>query len=281
MIRFLTSVCFAALATSAFAADLTVPTQDAARQVSGYGEIYGGGFWFDEISDDHFWAAGGAGRINVPFAESWNAQGDFTVDAIGRDGESMRALGGAMHVYWRDPDAYAFGGFAAIKSYGASSFTVFDMWDWTVGPEAQVYFGNVTLYGQAYYGGLEWDSFPGDYDRMGARGVVRYFAQENLRFDAEIAFDRTDFAGDYDVDTVALGLQGTYRFADTPWSMFGRYQYESISVTGTSDDIGSHKLTAGLRASFGGRTLLDEDRNGATMDTYRRNFPTPAAFVIP
>jgi len=276
----LSSVCLAALTTSAFAADSLAPVDDTVvRQISGYGEIYGGGVWFDEFDDGDIWAYGGAVRINVPFAERWNAQGDLTVDAIDIEGTRLHSIGGVLHLNWRDPASYAVGGFAEVKTYGFSDGGPDqDIWDWKVGPEAQVYFGNVTLYGQAYYGGLEADGLPFDVDLMGIRGVARYFAQDNLRFDAELGFHRMNISQggmELDFDVVALALQATYRFTDTPWSVFGRYQYENVSISEASDSLDLHKLTVGLRASFGSGTLLDEDRNGATMDTYRPNFVLP------
>ena len=285
MKKLLAAAGFATLATSAFAADPTQPVEETARQVSGYGQIYGGGLWLSELSDETLWAAGGAARINVPFAERWNAQGDFTVDAIGQDGNSIHGVGGAAHLFWRDPASYAFGGFAQVQTYGFSSGPDTDFWDWKVGPEAQAYLGNVTLYAQAYYGGLEADFLPVDIDLMGIRGVVRYFAQDNLRFDGELGFHRTNlsaFGEEADFDTIAAALQATYRFDGTPWSVFGRYQYENISFSeggpGT-DSFDSHKLMVGLRASFGSSTLIDEDRNGATMDTYQPNFVMPFPFL--
>lgn len=275
---------FATLATSAFAADPTVPVQETVRQVSGYGQVYGGGLWLSELSDETFWAAGGAARINVPYAERWNAQGDFTVDAIGQDGDSLHGIGGAAHVFWRDPASYAFGGFVQASTYGFSSGPDQDIWDWKVGPEAQAYFGNVTLYAQAYYGGLEAQLLPFDVDLMGVRGVVRYFAQDNLRFDGELGFHRTKISVgslEANFDTIAAALQATYRFDGTPWSVFGRYQYENISISEGpgSASLDSHKLMVGLRASFGSSTLIDEDRNGATMDTFQPNFVMPLSFL--
>ena len=81
-----------------------------------------------------------------------------------------------------------------------------------------------------------------------------------------------------DVDTVALALQAMYRFSDTPFSVFGRYQFETTSFDAAGpfndEDIDSHKLVVGLRASFGSSTLIEEDRNGATMDTFRSNLIT-------
>lgn len=279
MKTYLLSACIAALATASYAADSVAPTPEAAiRHVSGYGEIYGAGVWIDEFDEGDIWGFGGAARINVPFAERWNAQGDLVADAIDFDDTRVHGIGGVFHLNWRNPASYALGGFAEFKTYGISEATDQDIWDWKVGPEAQVYFANLTLYGQAYYGGLEAELLPYDVDLMGVRGVVRYFAQDDLRFDAELGFHRTSLSVggfDADFDTVAVALQATYRFTDTPWAVFARYQYENVSFSEASDSLDLQKLSIGLRASFGSTTLLDQDRNGATMDTYRPNFVLP------
>jgi hypothetical protein len=280
MKRLLCSVCFSAVATTAFAADPFTPTYEevATRQISGYGEVYVGNVSIDFLGEsEDLWAAGGAARVNVPFADSWNAQGDLTFDAIGADGDSVHGVGGAVHLYWRDPASYAFGAFGEIKGYGFSEGGPDDdISDWKIGPEAQVYFGNATLYGQAYYGQLEVDA-PFDIDLWGVRGVLRYFMQENLRFDAELGFHNLS-ADVVDMDTVSASVQAMYRFDNTPLSVFARYQFDRTSITEAPDDFDSHKIIVGLRASFGTGTLRDEDRNGATMDVWRPNFVLPTLF---
>lgn len=257
--------------SAAFAADAILPiaTEPVAPHISGYGELYLGGLQLSFFGDDDsLRAGGGAGRVNIPFADSWNVQIDGTYDRIWEDGDYVDGLGGAVHAYYRDPQRFAAGLFATYKRYG-NNFSD-DVSDYTVGPEAQVYFGNLTLYGQAYYG-----KFDLDFDHpteWGARAVARYFVQPNLRLDGEIAFNRFD-AGFANFDTVSVAAQAMYRFEGTPWSLFGRYQYDRTPIQ--SEALTTNKYLIGLRASFGTGTLFDEDRNGATMDTYRSNFIAP------
>ncbi len=276
MKRLISTAFFTLLTASAFAADIIEPADQPGRRISGYGEIYAGGVWVRYDGDDEdYWAAGGAGQLNIPFADSWNAQGGLNLDAIGRDGDSLYGGGGALHLFWRDPASFALGGFAEIKGYGFSGEGPDDdTWDWKLGPEAQLYLDRVTLYGQAYYGRFEVDFAPVTIEQMGVRGVARYFATDNLRFDAEAGFHRIRIdEADQEADTVSLALQAMYRFTDTPVSVFGRYQFDSADFGGT--DVDFHKAVVGLRFSFGSDTLIDEDRNGATMDTWRPNFIQP------
>jgi hypothetical protein len=255
-----------AMATSAFAADAIQPIvaePAVAPHISGYGEIYLGGLKFDRY-DSTIRVGGGVARVNIPFADRWNVQFDGTYDRIWGFLEAD-GIGGAVHVYYRDPTTYAAGLFATAKDFGEN---IDGVHEYTVGPEAQVYFGNITLYGQAYYGKDHVGDFTDDLDEWGARGIVRYFVRKNLRLDAELAYNDTD-GGSVNYDTVGAAVQAMYRFDSTPWSVFGRYEFDRLSVESNHTD--TNKFLVGIRASFGSDSLFDEDRNGATMDTYRPN----------
>jgi hypothetical protein len=286
MNRFVLAGLFAALASGgAYAADPTIEEAPpvAAPQISGHAEFYLGGLDLSMSSpfgdyDDTVWVYGGAARINVPFAERWNIQGDAIIDHISladEGGGDITGYGGALHAYWRDPNSYALGVFGTLTQFDgdggeADSFTV--------GPEGQMYFGNLTLYGQVWYGQLDFDMAPDSFDMWGIRGVARYFFQPNLRLDGELAFHNSnadfDF-GDVDIDTFSVALQANYRFENTPLTVFGRYQFDTMQFTQPlipEQDLDTHKFVVGLRASFGTGTLFDEDRHGATMDTNRSNY---------
>ncbi|MEZ2329779.1 hypothetical protein AB6802_08650 [Mesorhizobium sp. RCC_202] len=251
-------------ATSAHAADTVqaLAGQTAATSlISGYGELYLGGLRFD--GDDYTTrAGGGAARVNVAFAQRWNLQGDLSYDRIWGHFDPLDDTRGAIHGYYRDPDRFAAGLFAAYTSIGETGVPVSS---YAVGPEAQLYFGNLTLYGQASVGQLTINDFHGD--QWGVRAVARYFVRKNLRVDGELAFDRTDYNG-FNEDIFGAAVQAMYRFDNTPWSLFGRYQFERRKFESFTGDNRSNKFVIGLRASFGSETLFDEDRNGATMDTH-------------
>jgi hypothetical protein len=282
MYRMLIGAALAAISTSAFAADY-VQEPTATRHISGNVEAYLGGIWLhteDSVGDsdnENGWAAGAAGRVNFPLGERWNIQTDAIVDSIWIDGVNLYGYGGAVHAYWRDPSRFAFGGFATITRYGGDEIDGTNPYSYTFGPEAQVYLGNVTLYGQAYYGRLEDFSFIGVFpaDLWGVRAAVRYYARPDLRFDAELGYQKLDFdvpvPAKLDVNTFSAAAQVMYRFSGTPWSVFGRYQFEHVSEDSPFGDVHGNinKVIVGLRLNFGTGTLLDEDRNGATMDTVR------------
>lgn len=274
MYRLLLGAAITATTTSAFAADAPVVLDQELAQphISGYVEAYLGGIRL-AAGGDHLdlTGAGGTGRVNFPVDSRWNIQADAFVDSLWSHGVNFSGYGGAVHGYWRDPNAYALGGFASVTGYGGDLGGA-NLYSFAVGPEAQVYFGNVTLYGQAYYGQIRASGSSEHLDNWGGRGVIRYFAQDNLRFDGELGFSQISVSGDH-LNNVTAALQATYRFSGTPFSVFGRYQLDHLSASG--ERLNVHKYVVGLRASFGSNSLLDEDRNGATMDTYRPNFILP------
>lgn len=274
MKRYLLTACLALASTTAFAAD---PAGFAATQArdacSGHIEAYLGGADTsgDLTGDTVFFNYGGTARANCTFQQRWNLQGDLFADGAADDIQSVFGYGAAAHFFWRDPSAFAVGIFGTISS---AEFLGRDTGLYSFGPEAQIYLDNVTLYGQAEYGQMTFEDLPlfgqpADYEFWGVRGVVRYFAKENLRFDAELAYRNHEDTYFTPVDVLTAALQANYRFDGTPVTVFSRYQYDHNENDFHETD--SHKLTAGLRISFGSGTLLEEDRYGASMDTYRTN----------
>lgn len=201
------------------------------------------------------------GKLNYRFDPNWNAQFDARYNGTSFDGGTMSVFGGGVHVFKRDPSAYAVGGFAAYD------YMTFDGDDgissYRFGPEFQIYNGNITYYGQAYWGQYLFDG-EGSLNNWGARGEVRYFATENLRLEGDLGFSQLYEGGD-SINTLSAGLEAEKRFDNSPFSVWGRYQFDHISYDG--DGYNTHSFLVGLRASFGTGTLFDEDRNGATMET--------------
>lgn len=287
MKMFMFGAATVAISAPAFAADIVQPVtmKEPAYETlspwSGHVEGYLGGVRYNiEDEGDTYWTFGGDARVNYAVNPRWNMQGDLFFDRVNIDvaGDNIYDYGAAGHAYWRDPSSFALGAFASIRGWGGEE-DLDDLYGFRVGPEAQLYFDRVTLYGQAYMGQLRSPEFSDPLDQWGIRGVVRYFAHENLRFDGELAFDSVDsFFGSGNIDTFTVAAQANYRFTGTPLTVFGRYQFEDFSVDGEGVDVDTHKFIVGLRGSFGSDTLLEEDRSGATMDVRRSNLTLP--FVI-
>jgi hypothetical protein len=265
------AAALAALSSPAFADSHMMTDNAPSTACSGYAEGYYGGFQIDSSGTDTSGQTfGGAVRANCNFNQRWNGQGDFFVDSLratSGGNSTISNFGAAGHIYWRNPSSHALGGFGAIEGYdNASSFDGTKRYH--LGVEGQVYLDRVTLYGQAYTGRHTINSSTAAI--RGVRGMARYFATDNLRFEGEIGY-RELATSSGSADTVVLGAEATYRFDDSPVSVFGRYQYDHI----TSSDTGRadiHKYVAGVKLSLGSKTLFEEDRHGATMDTARPNY---------
>ncbi len=276
MRKLLMSVSLVALTAPAFAADPIVYVEEpilaapSVERFSGHIEGYLGGVWFDaDFADEteNGWIFGGAARANYALTDRWNVQGDLFGESLRIDGSNFDTLGAGGHVFWRDPNSFAAGVFASVSSVGS----LFGIREYVVGPEAQVYFDNLTLYGQLYYGKLDAEEFPIDADIWGARGVARYFLHDNFKVEGEVGYRTLDF-GEGDLDQWTLAAQADYRFDNTPFSVFGRYQFDNYSGDGEGD-LNSHKLLVGFRGTFGADTLKAEDRFGATMDLPQGGLP--------
>lgn len=266
------AAAFAALSSPAFAAGSYMMADDASSTAcSGYAEGYYGGFRLDFTSSETTGQSfGGAARANCNFNQRWNGQGDLFGDSLhssSGSGSTISNYGAAGHIYWRDPSSFALGGFASVETY--DNMGSFDgTRRYIGGVEGQVYLDKVTLYGQAYMGQHTINSTTADI--RGVRGVARYFATENLRFEGELGY-RQFATSSGSADTVVFGAEATYRFDNSPVSVFGRYQFDHLTSSGGGGaDI--HKYVAGAKLSFGSKTLFEEDRHGATMDTARPNY---------
>src|SRR5258708_4453854 len=168
-----------------------------------------GEFGFE--SDDLTTYSAGA-YINLTLAAGLNVQVEgrgYRVDWAGNF--SASDTGAFAHVYWRDAERFAVGGFV-----GQTSLSLYGMLGnmLTGGAEAQAYLGALTLYGQA--AGFDskassgWLYFNGYF----LRGAARFFATPNLRLQFDAQWARIENSDSTD----ALSLVGTaeYRLTGTP-----------------------------------------------------------------
>jgi len=265
MKRLVTGLLASVLATPALAADPTdriYYQQPGASDTSGsVGASVGALIATDGDESETATVYNFSGTLNSRFGPRWNGQFDARYNGASMEGDTLAAYGGGVHVYWRDPAAYAVGGFAAIDWLDFDDLDG-DAYSYRVGPEFQIYRGNMTYYGQAYYGQYIVDGESAD--TWGIRGEARYFHTENLRFEGELAFTRISDGGD-GARIFTVGLEAEKRFDNSPVSVWGRYQLDNVDVE--DENVTGHSFLIGLRAAFGTGSLFDEDRNGATMET--------------
>lgn len=211
-------------------------------------------------------AAGGTARANASFAQKWNAEGEIFGDSLFNSAGNLAAFGGAAHLYWRDPSSHALGGFITTNGlWGDGNLFATHT---RVGGQAQAYLDNVTLYGQAWYGQERTIGNPVPLNEWGGRSMVRWFANDNLRFDGEVTW-LTVSGGGIQASGIIAALQANYRFTDKPVSVFARYQVDHpMQDAAFVGDL--HRFTLGARWSFGSSSLKEEDRYGATMEAPTR-----------
>jgi hypothetical protein len=211
----------------------------AAAQTGYVGAVYGNAD--ADAFDEDFYGVEGA----VAFAGSGSIV--FEVDASIVDSDDTDTGYGLVgHVYARN-DSHLFGGFVGIAGND-------DTDTWTAGLEAAKYFSNWTLAGAVGYGNN--DDF--DTDGWGLNVEARAFVHDNFRLNGNIGFADVD-TGAGDEDVTIYGVGGEYQLAALPVSFTA--DYNTADFDGGDVDT----WTVGVRWNFGGQTLRDRDRNGASQ----------------
>lgn len=287
--------------TAAFAADET--QMDGFASVAlGYGQRNSGHgeytFYRDGVLEDtgsSITAKKGGldieGRITgvVPVSGNFAIQADgvwySTCDNCGPFKTSETTIAG--HVFHRNAERLL-GLMVQRNSVGRDAYHF--SWQpatYYVGGEAQIYRGNLTVYGQAAYvtsGGFS------NYSRNGVQAAVqlRYFPRENLMVALKGSFERTNRNhGQPDSNYYrvgyrnwSLGSQAEYRLPSSRVSLTLDLDYTGLRTRTTAGEIDSgvtnvwrskvsnDRLTAmvGIKFNFGASSLKQRDRSGASLD---------------
>lgn len=154
----------------AVAADVGPSQLPAVSAVNGKVEFAGGWADIDPGSSDELFY--GAAALSVPLGDAWGLQGDLAVlDVFGK-----AAVGGAAHLFTRDPNSYLLGVVGGYMDSGSGNI----LWG---GAEGELYLDNITV--QAVAGLSDSDS-----NIVGANtGTdfislvdVSLYATDNMRF---------------------------------------------------------------------------------------------------
>jgi hypothetical protein len=278
-------------ASGARAADMVQPTP-LALIVSGIVESWTGYTWIADPKhvhpdEDAFGSAGSTGRLSLPLGTNLSIQGDVDLeynstlltdddDDGSRDNFQASAQSG-IHVSWRDPNLGLLGGFVAVGQGEADETTNAFL---AAGGEGQLYFGPFTLYGQ---GGVlnpnaEFLEVENEFqDAFFARGVARYFFNENSflgsdnRLQAEFSFVNGDIdQGDDEGQILEWGARYDFTLTNLPiigdTHVFLGYRGAKFENQDEDDSFFDHTVYIGSSYSFGGPTMQDFDRTGATLD---------------
>ena len=239
-----------------------------------YLSLYGG--WGEYTQADgptsgSFGLVGGDARSSIWFSPAFSVQGDaeaewssagFSDCCVSTDHRLQGVVG--AHLSWRDSLHLlgVFGGLASATNFDAEG----EVLQGIVGAEAQMYVGNFTFYDQA---GYTWNTGSTSFGQnlWFVRGVGRYFLTPNDKLQAEVGYAAGRFTGDSDLSaTWNWGASYEHRF---PGPLSGFVEYAGFTNSNRSGDgyrATENQVMGGVRINFGTGTLLQNDRNGATLD---------------
>jgi hypothetical protein len=232
---------------------------------------------------------GGDARIDYPIDDNLGVQldlhGDARILSSGSDSTSAEhnyvgnvTLG--AHANYREHDQYLIGAFLAggqgfVDDTGSSDarpgrYIV-------VGGEGQMYFDNLTVYGQAGYID-SWQAAENNPDTLHngwfVRGVGRYYMNQGQTMVAlEGSFASGDMDSTDEVDVIGWGVALEHQFRtwatdDAFVTGFLRYNGTHFNETSSSPDdtFYDHSILVGAKFAFNVMDLLDMERRGIAVD---------------
>ncbi|MEO1613895.1 MAG: hypothetical protein AAFU55_16290, partial [Pseudomonadota bacterium] len=100
------------------------------------------------------------------------------------------------------------------------------------------------------------------------RAVGRYFFTPNSKLQAEISYSEAEVSNnDEDYSFIGWGVEYERRISVHPISFFVAYEGTYGENELDNRDYTDHTAKLGLKFHFGGASLKDIDRRGATLDT--------------
>ncbi|MDC9825066.1 hypothetical protein PRN20_15145 [Devosia sp. ZB163] len=212
------------------------------------------------------------------FTSVLGAQGDvrFMQRTLSESSDDLTLsnFDGALHGFYRE-EGFLVGGFVQIGRDNAdyNGFSDGETNRSYLGGEAQVFVDNLTLYGQ---GGMQKYDFGSGGPSLGLSGwfgnlEARYFLTPNFSIEGRVGINTLEFEiFDATLTTVSAGIGAEYKFDDLPLSLFASYDYASTSFDqGPSNEVRDHRFLVGARFALGEDTLLDRDRNGASLEAVK------------
>lgn len=204
----------------AFAADIeTTSVLPAVSGINGKVEIGGGFADINDFSSDEVFR--GAAALSFPVGDMFGIQAD--VSALDAFGDT--AVGGALHAFTRDPNSYLLGVYGGYVDAGPSNV-------WYVGPEAELYLGNVSIEAIGGYMDIS-DGVGSDFYAL---GDVAFYATDNLRLAVGAS-------------TVA-GFESAH--ASMEWFLGDTGLPASLTLDGRVGEDGYSSVMAGFSVYFGG-----------------------------
>ena len=212
---------------------------------------------------------------NIPIWKSVSLQIDSVSEFLeGTNGafdpKQTSALG--AHLSYRVPSKGLIGIFGGYSWTRLENHQDYEMG--LLGAEAQLYLGNWTFYAQGGVGNNTKDDSPGQSqgfnDGWFVRGVVRYFPSPDSKLEAELAFAQAEpYVNGNEGKFTSWGVSYDHKlFNAFGFPVYGTLAYRGAYYDGTSenDHVNEHVAKVGVKVLFGAKSLLHNDRYGATLD---------------
>jgi hypothetical protein len=190
------------------------------------------------------------GAVATSLGGNWNLQFDSASQELNHDSHSDHMNTTVAHAFMRT-DGYAFGGFAGL--------TVGEQDNYILGAEGALYLDRFSLNGSAWFGG---DRQYSDEENSGVSATGAYFISDNLSVGADIVYYSFDYGGGSEEDGTVYGVNAEYQFTNG-FSVYGGYHTSDEDNFGTDRQVDTFSI--GGRFNFGTGSLMERDRNGASM----------------
>jgi len=238
----------------------------------------------DDLEDSFF--TGKSGRLSLPLGGGWSVQMDVDAELNtshllkGSDSglQNMEyAFQGLAHFSARDPNTGLIGVFGGAGE-GAADGGEYPFY--VIAGEAQLYLQDFTFYVQGGYFDITSRGPTHDEDALQdaffGRGVVRWFLDENTRLQGEVSYadgtvdaNEAGTTGD-DGNVVEWGVRYDTMLAGLPiigdTGVFAGYRGARFENEDENNHFTDHTIMVGFRYAFGGQTMKETDRIGATLD---------------
>ncbi len=210
----------------------------------------------------------GTSGLRASFAYTHNSGFGLQVDTLfdnqklgfGGDNLKIRANDLAFHPYYRQEN-FLLGGIYQTRDFKVkfdSSSGTLPLDRTFTGLQGQYAFGQFTVFGltardkiSAFMGGPT--------NTTGRTNIIegRYFLNDNLRID--LSHMRSKFS-DFDSKARTTSIGAEYKFAGSPFSVFGKYQNTNGS------EVDTKRFFLGATLNFGKETLKSRNSSGASLN---------------
>jgi hypothetical protein len=243
--NFMRKILLGAAAAMAVVAPAAAQAQDTNGYVS---------FSYNTLDDDNDGAKEDYIELNGAVATglggSWNLQFDASAAEMNHESHSDHMTTVIAHAFMRT-ESYALGGFGGFTNGNSDNYVL--------GAEGALYLGQFSLNGSAWFGG---DRQYDDEEHSGVSAVGTLFISDHFSVGADVNYYEFDFGGGSSEDGTIYGVNAEYQFANG-FSLFGGFHSSDEDNFGADRQVDTFSI--GGRFNFGTASLIERDRNGASM----------------